>query len=282
MTEERTRIPGDTSLGEVRLRVADLDRSLEFYAGLLDMRADRAGDEAVLSSAAGGRPILRLWAVPGTRPRPEGVIGLYHYAILYPDRAALAGAIRSLTHERWPFTGFADHGVSEAAYLQDPDGIGIELYADRPREIWQTDERGRIVMYTRMPDLDDLLAESDGAGGEERIGHIHLHVADLAASTRYHHDLIGFDITQDGLPGALFLSAGGYHHHIGLNTWARGRRTDSDRAGMLAWTLRVPDPVAADALAQRLRPHVVPDSGETSFADPDGNVMVVETGQAGA
>lgn len=279
MMNEGMPLPADASVGEVRLRVADLDRSLRFYNGLLSLRPEPDDGTTALSSPAGGRPILRLRTVPGSRERPEGVIGLYHFAILYPDRATLAQVIRRLIGAKWHFSGFADHGVSEAAYLQDPDGIGVELYADRPRAIWQTDARGRIVMYTRMPDLDDLLSEPEPAGeGRERMGHIHLHVTDLERSTAYHRDAVGFDITQDGFPGAMFLSAGGYHHHLGLNTWAKGRTTGPDAAGMDAWTLRVPDAAAAAALEDRLSANASPANGEHAFADPDGNIMIVESG----
>jgi len=273
-------LPADTSIGEVRLRVADIGRSLAFYSRALGLHAQRGDDTAVLSSDAGAPSIIRLHAVSRTLPRPEGVIGLYHFAILYPDRASLARAVRSLIDAHWRFSGFADHGVSEAAYLQDPDGLGIELYADRPRSIWPRDAAGRIAMFTRMPDLDDLLAETGPAdGGAARIGHIHLHVATLARSTRFHHDVVGFDVTQDGIPGAVFLSAGGYHHHIGLNTWARGREAEPDAATMTAWTLRVPDAAATAALRRRLVGHTSPGDGPDAFRDPDGNVMIVdETG----
>jgi catechol 2,3-dioxygenase len=278
MNTTNTSLPAEATIAQVRLEIADLDRSLDFYGGLLDMRADRDGDAAVLSSAAGGPAFIELRARPGTRPRPEGVIGLYHFAILYPDRAALARTIGALIDNRWQFTGFADHGVSEAAYLQDPDGLGVELYVDRPRAFWPRDASGRLVMYTRAPDLDALLAERGGDGGPERIGHIHLHVADLDRSTRFHHDVIGFDIVQDSLPGAVFLSAGGYHHHVGLNTWARGRTTDPDRAGLLAWTLRIPAGEPAAALRARLAGAEASDLGEDAYRDPDGNVMIVESG----
>jgi catechol 2,3-dioxygenase len=132
-------------------------------------------------------------------------------------------------------------------------------------------------MYTRTPDLDDLLAEPGGSDGAERIGHIHLHVRDLDASTRFHHDIVGFDITQDGLPGAVFLSAGGYHHHVGLNTWARGRTTGPDAATLLSWTLRVPGEQAAAALEERLDAAADSAGAGATWLDPDGNVIVVET-----
>jgi catechol 2,3-dioxygenase len=280
MTQSAERLPAGTSIGEVNLRVADLDRSLDFYAGRLGMRAQREGDTATLSSAAGGDPFIRLQSVDGTTPRLEGVIGLYHFAILYPDRASLAGAVRSLADATWPFSGFADHGVSEAAYLQDPDGIGIELYADRPHVLWPRDPTGRIAMYTRMLDIDDLLAERAARGEPERNGHNHLHVGDLVENTRFYRDLVGFDVTQDGLPGAMFLSAGGYHHHVGLNTWARGRKATPAAATLLSWTLRVPDAAAVAAIAGRLSSHVAADEGAFAYRDPDGNVLVVGTSPA--
>jgi len=274
------RLPADTSIARVHLEVAALARSLDFYAGTLGMRAESDQARAAVV-AAGGETIIELSERPGATHRPQSVLGIYHFAILYPDRPALAHALKRLIEARWPFAGFADHGVSEAAYLADPDGIGIELYVDRPRDAWPRAADGGLEMYTRPLDLEGLLgqaaASGDGAQGGERIGHIHLHVADLARSESFYAQALGFDVMQRGLPGALFLAAGGYHHHVGVNTWARGRASPPDAARLVDFTLTVPDPQARSTLAERLRP-ASPAADGFSVVDPDGIGVVVVAG----
>jgi catechol 2,3-dioxygenase len=157
-------IDSDVDIGHVHLKVADIDRALDFYVGVLgfDVMA-RMGDQAAFISAGGYHHHIGLntWESKGGSPPPPGTTGLYHVAIRYPSRAALAGALRRLAQAGVPLSGASDHGVSEALYLNDPDGNGIELYRDRPKDEWPRDENGDFTMFTRPLDLQGLLAEAD-------------------------------------------------------------------------------------------------------------------------
>jgi catechol 2,3-dioxygenase len=209
----------------VSLTVSDLARSVAFYTDTLGFTIiDRTGATAALGPVD-GRVLVRLRERPDARPRAPRTSGLYHFAILVPDRAALGRSLRRLSERRWPLTGASDHLVSEALYLDDPDGLGIEIYRDRPRAAWTIDG-GEVRMATDPLSLDGVVhtpgAETPWAGlaPETVIGHVHLHVPDLAAAERFYCDGIGFAPTTRRYPGALFIAAGTYHHHVGLNVWA--------------------------------------------------------------
>ncbi len=246
------RLPAETRVGAVRLQVADLDRSLPYYEQVIGLALlDRAGGAAFLG-ADPSRPLVELYEHPGVAPVPRrGRLGLYHYAILLPDRPALGRFVRHLT-DLDVRAGMSDHLVSEAIYLNDPDGLGIEVYADRPRESWQYVE-GQLVMDTRPLDLNGLLDASGstqwtGMPHQTVIGHVHLHVGDLVHAEAFYHVGLGFDKTVWSYPGALFMSAGGYHHHLGVNTWASGAPSTTEQdARLLEWELVVP--TSADACA---------------------------------
>jgi catechol 2,3-dioxygenase len=250
-------LPATLRLGAVHLTVSDLDRSVAFYQDALGLRQQRREDP-VAALGAGGEELVVLHEEPGARPAGRHA-GLYHYALLFPSREELARAVGRLAATRTPLDGASDHGVSEAIYLSDPDGNGIELYADRPREAWPPAPPGeRIGMYTRALDLDDLLATTAGeepvrhAGDGLRMGHVHLHVGDLDAAGAFYADVVGFE-AMASLPSALFLAAGGYHHHLGANTW-RGEGVGPAPAGTVGlreWTL-VLEPDALAALRTRL------------------------------
>ena len=267
-----SRLPGDLVLGPVRLQVTDLSRSLAYYEGVLGLRVlDRTAGAATLAAHGDDDPLVRLVERPGARRAPrQGRLGLYHFAILLPDRPALgrfvthlaAGGVRA---------GASDHRVSEALYLTDPDGLGIEVYADRPRSEWEW-QGGELVMGTDPLDLESVAAASGGQPWRgmpqgTRMGHLHLHVGALDAAERFYGDALGLDATVRGYPGALFLSAGGYHHHLGLNTWAgpgAGPPADGD-ARLLEWTIALPGAGDAEAAARR-----VGAAGHAAVAAPDG------------
>lgn len=223
-------IAATTSIGAVSLTVSDLGRARAFYEQVLGLvPSPAARDDALELTDAGGAPaLLVLHEDRGAAPFDPRRSGLFHLAVLVPSRLELARSLRRIAAARWPLTGASDHLVSEALYLRDPDGNGIEIYRDRPRAQWPTDARGAIRMDTLRLDLAELLREPDGDAGSDpgstvtagtRIGHVHLQISELAAAERFYCGVLGFDVTVRAYPGALFVSAGGYHHHIGLNTW---------------------------------------------------------------
>jgi catechol 2,3-dioxygenase len=250
------RLPAATRLGAVRLQVADLARSLDWYRRVLGLEPldgepldreplDRSGRVARLVANGESAPLVELRERPGAAPVPRrGRLGLYHYAILLPDRPALGRFLRHLS-EIGERAGTSDHFVSEASYLTDPDGLGIEVYADRPRGAWRHEDR-QLTMTTIPLDVETLLS---AAGGEQWsgmpsgtvLGHVHLFVADLEHAAAFYHAGLGLDKTVWSYPGALFLSAGGYHHHLGINTWATGAvPAGLDEARLLEWEVVVP------------------------------------------
>lgn len=222
-------LPPDSHIGRVSLTVRDLDRSLLFYRDVLGFRdVDAASKDVAPRTAqlgAGGQVLLELHENTTAIAKPRRSSGLFHFAILVPSRAALGRSLRRLTEKRWPMSGASDHLVSEALYLDDPDGLGIEIYRDRPREEWPI-RNGRLVMATDPLDLqgvhDEPGSETPWLGLEAGtvIGHVHLHVPHLDSAEALYCGRIGFEATVRGYPGALFVAAGGYHHHLGLNTWA--------------------------------------------------------------
>ena len=276
------RLPESTRLGSVRLQVADLDRSVLFYERFLGMRVIRRTDDSVGLGAYGeDREIVHLHQLESARPVPKrGLLGLYHFAILLPDRASLGRFVAHLA-EIGARAGMSDHFVSEAVYLTDPDGLGIEVYADRPRDAWRYDER-QLHMTTNQLDVDDLVR----AAGAEKwtgmppgtvLGHVHLYVDDIDKAAAFYHDALGFDKVVWSYPGALFLSAGGYHHHLGTNTWARGapRATDAD-ARLLEWEIIVPTPRDAEEAARHVKDagyEVKQEAGEWVLTDPWGTSL---------
>lgn len=222
---ERVSLHPDTSMGTVSLTVADLDRSRGFYERAIGLVSSERDDGAIALGIPGGSPLVELHGDPAAPPLDRSAPGLYHLAILLPDRSELAAAVRRLAQARVALDGASDHLVSEALYLSDPDGNGIEIYRDRPRDEWPVHD-GTLQMATMPLDLDSLMGELGGASSVEpaapsgtRIGHVHLQVSDLGEAERFYSGVLGFDVTVRGYPGALFVSAGGYHHHLGLNTW---------------------------------------------------------------
>lgn len=272
-----TSIHPDTGIGLVTLRVANLDRSLDFYEGVLGFRRIERATGIALLGAQDGSPLLELQEVPGASPQPFRSTGLYHVAILLPSRADLGQILLRLARSGIEI-GQADHLVSEALYLSDPDGNGLEIYRDRPRESWSW-ENGRVKMATDPLDLYSLLEEGkrdahpwETLPARTHIGHIHLRVGDIPQAERFYHTILGFDITAH-LPSALFLSAGGYHHHIGLNTWqSRGAgHAPETTAGLQTFVIALPNQDALAEVRARLVTHSIPfdeQGGDLIVADP--------------
>ena len=251
------RLPATLRLGAVHLTVSNLDRSVGFYRDAIGLRLHRR-EKAVAAMGVGGEDLVVLHEEPVAR-RAGHHAGLYHYALLHPSRVELARAALRLAATRTPIQGASDHGTHEAIYLPDPDGNGIELAADRPRERWP-----EPLDYAGGPhplDLDGLLALV--AGEEPRreaapglvVGHVHLHVGDLDRGLAFYRDVLGFDL-MTFMPGAAaFVSAGGYHHHLGFNVW-RGEGVPpapADRVGLRHWTVVLDDPADLDAVRRRVR-----------------------------
>jgi catechol 2,3-dioxygenase len=270
------RLPADTRLGTARLQVADLGRSMAYYRDTIGLRVlDADSSAAALGAPGSQRPILELHERPGVSAVPrEGIFGLFHFAILLPSREDLGRFVLHLSRNRVPFLS-SDHLVSEAIYLWDPDHLGIEVYADRPRSTWHTMD-GELVMATEPLDLPSLVATAEeslwaGVPAGTTMGHMHLSVGSLGTAHRLFVKGLGFDVAVSRYPGALFLAAGGYHHHLGTNTWARDPRPATEReARLLEWELVLPTTQAVDAAAHRLAQvgHAIDD--EYVVTDPWG------------
>ncbi|MFC7068173.1 VOC family protein [Halobaculum lipolyticum] len=264
-------------IGRVTLAVADLDATIAFYRDVVGLAVRERDDErAVLGTDADALLVLEADADAG--PRPADAAGLFHTAFLFPSRAALGDALGRARDAGAHLTGASDHLVSEAVYLRDPEGNGVELYRDRPRDEWPgTDDR--VEMDTRRLDVDALLADragdADGAGdpapGGTTVGHVHLEVTDLDAAEAFFGEALGFAVRQRMGTAALFVAAGGYHHHVGLNTW-NGRTAPVSGRGLRSFEVVVPDEAALEAVLGRLPEATVDDTaaGAATVAAPDG------------
>jgi catechol 2,3-dioxygenase len=283
------RLPSDTRVGAVRLQIGDLQRSIDYYEQILGLRVlTRTADQAAMGAHGNDRPLVWLHARSGVRAVPRrGTFGLYHFALLLPDRPALGRFVAHLFHTGTR-AGSADHLVSEALYLTDPDGLGIEVYADRPRSSWHV--RAREVVMTVDPlDLEGLAQIGkdrpwDGMPAGSTMGHVHLHVGDLNAAEGFYHAALGFDKTAWSFPGALFLSVGGYHHHLGTNTWAPGPAAAEDQARLLDWELLLPNDDEATAAVRSLEAagyRVHGDDRGWATADPWGTPLRIVGTSAG-
>jgi catechol 2,3-dioxygenase len=267
-------------MGPVHLTVSDLERSLDYYRRVvgLDVLEQGSGRAAL---GADSTELLGLVEQPGAQPS-DGYTGLFHFALLVPDRPSLARWMAHAVRDRVPLTGLSDHYVSEAIYLRDPDRHGIEIYADRPRELWE----GRVGerMTTEPLDVKDLLGEADGdfdgMPGGTTMGHVHLKVASIPQTVEFYRDVLGFDLVVERVPQAAFLSAGGYHHHLGANTWesAGAPPAPEGSAALRHATVVLPSAEARDEAVRR-----VADAGQepeatatgTLVRDPSGNAVLL-------
>jgi catechol 2,3-dioxygenase len=258
MATSTASLPATTRMGAVGLTVADLERSLGYYGeqvGLEVLR--REGGSASLG--AGGSELLALVEEPGARPA-GGHAGLYHFALRVPERADLAGWLAHAARDGVPLVGLSDHYVSEAIYLADPDGHGIEIYHDRPREVWDGLVGQRLT--TEPLDVPSLLGELDdpetapfdGLPAGTDMGHVHLQVSDVAEAVAFYRDVLGFDLMAELSGSAAFLSAGGYHHHVGANVWhSRGAPpAPAGSAALRHATVVLPDEAERDRAAGRV------------------------------
>lgn len=253
------RLPDATHVGRVRLQIADLDRSIAYYETVIGFRViARENGVATLGPNGSDNVLLELHEKPGVRTvARRGHIGLYHFAILLPDRASLGRFVAHLA-ELGQYAGMSDHLVSEAVYLTDPDGLGIEVYADRPRATWRV-SGDQLAMASDPLNVPDLIAAGggrkwDGMPRGTVIGHVHLYVRDLDQASAFYHNGLGLDKIVWAYPGALFLSAGGYHHHLGTNTWAGGAPLATpDDARLVEWEVVVPNASDVSAAAKSLQ-----------------------------
>jgi catechol 2,3-dioxygenase len=252
-------------LGATHLTVTDLDRSIAFYQDAIGLRVHRR-DDGVAALGTGAEDVLVLTERPGARP-PGRHAGLYHVALLFPSREELARALHRVVATQTPVEGMSDHGTHEAIYLPDPDGNGLELAADRPRSAWP-----ELTAYGIGPqplDVRDLYAQAGDPRRQAegvRTGHLHLHVADVDAAREFYRDVVGFDVMTE-LPTAVFLSHGGYHHHVAANVW-RGRGVPpapEDGVGLRFWTIVLED---GDDFA----------ASEGLLRDPSGNAVLLTRG----
>lgn len=244
------KLDSEMRLGPVSLKVKDLGLMLSFYEkdlGLVVLRRD--GGIAELGASGSAEPILVLEHAPNGEKAPVDAAGLYHYALLVPDRRSLAAAYLVIGNAGITFDGFADHLVSEALYLTDPEGNGIEIYTDRARSEWKFDEDEQVEMATQPLDIDSLLGEVAKAPRDElkaiaegtRVGHVHLKVTDLQRSMAFYRTVLGMDVMRY-YGNAAFLSVGRYHHHIGMNTWESlgGKPLEKNWVGLEHVTITVP------------------------------------------
>jgi len=282
----RTSIHPETGLGTVRLTVSDLGRSQVFYERALGLQATELDDGTLALGAASEPPLVELRGDSAAPRLNRRTTGLYHLAILMPTRLDLALALARLADARWPLDGASDHLVSEALYLSDPDGNGIELYRDRPRAEWRHRD-GRLEMATLPLDLEDVLAELRAATSLQRhvaagtkIGHVHLQVADLREAEEFYSGVLGFDVMVRGYPGALFVSAGGYHHHLGLNTWhsAGSSAPPAGSVGLRSFEVTLPTPHDLDEVLERVSAAGLDPAsadGGHLLRDPSGNAVLL-------
>ncbi len=280
-------ISAETKPGRVRLRVRDIERTKIFYEQTLGFEVLTADEKHVGLGTAPDRELVQLVVEPGAPQRPPRTTGLYHFAILVPNRRELAVVLDRLLSRSYPLQGAADHYVSEALYLADPEGNGIEVYADRSRDEWYSDD-GKMRMGTISLDVDDLLStlESNDERSARlpdgtRLGHVHLHVSDLEQAVAFYRDIIGFDLMMLYGPTAGFLSAGGYHHHIGVNTWVGegAAQPPEDAAGLIDYSILVPDESELEQIATRAEASgYAAESGDAvlKIDDPSNNEIIIK------
>lgn len=288
---EKYTIPKQTHLGHVDLKVSDIDKLTDFYSSKIGFKIVMEDGYTVCLSSSGNEPyLLRLTEIKDFIRPSRNATGLFHTAFKVPSRKELGQTLVRLGNNNIKFHGFSDHGVSEAMYLSDPDGNGIEIYTDKPVEQWPH-KTNEIEMYTEPLNINSLLNEMGKSDLETStfssntcIGHIHLKVSDLANAKYFYCEVMGFEITQSSYEGALFVSAGGYHHHIGLNVWysSNGPHPSENSLGLKSFSVVVPNSESVEMIKQRIITsglEIIDTAKESlsafSVCDPDDNIIEV-------
>jgi catechol 2,3-dioxygenase len=267
-------------MGPVHLTVADLARSLEYYREAIGLEL-LSREDGQASLGAGGLELLGVVEEAGARPA-DGYAGLFHFALLVPERVALARWLAHAARDRVALTGMSDHFVSEALYLRDPDGHGIEIYADRPREVWEGTVAERLTSFPLNTDdllgvLDDPATEPfDGLPPGTVMGHVHLRVSSLPETIAFYRDAIGFDLMAEYGSEAAFLAAGGYHHHLGANIWesAGAPQAPAGTANLRHATIVLADEAERDRVLSRIG------ADDPLVTDPSGTRLLLEVAGA--
>src|SRR3954469_20969788 len=275
-------IAPEARMGSVHLTVSDLGRSLDYYQRLVGLQV-HARDDTTARLGAGGEDLVVLYEEQGAEPAPRNT-GLFHIALLLPSRHDLARWLAHAVKQEARFEGMSDHLVSEAIYLRDPDWHGIEIYRDRPRAEWERD--GEFVKMATLPlDVQGVLSALDGGEVEfehmpraTTMGHVHLQVADIAATERFYTEQLGFDLQARYGDQASFLSAGGYHHHLGANVWnSRGAAPPPPGSAALRhFTVVLPDEEKLERVAARIPDAVRDPAGGVAVKDPASNTLILE------
>lgn len=276
-----------TEIGYVHLIVSNLHRSVRFYKEMIGFHVLNEENKKAILTADGVTPLVVLEENADAVPKPPRTTGLYHFAILVPERKNLAKSLLHLLKSGYPLHGAADHLFSEAVYLADPDGNGIEIYADRPREKWEKTESGEYKGVTEPLDVNSLLVETEneqwqGLPPATKIGHVHLHVANMDETYRFYVEGLGFEPVIRMADHALFVSAGGYHHHIGLNTWAGvgAPKPPENAVGLRVFSIVLPSEEERKKVAEQLQQigvAIQQDENCVVVNDPSGNRIELQT-----
>ena len=281
-------IPENTKIQSIDLRIRDLHSSINFYSNLIGFKIiDKDNTRAILSSTGELPYLIKLTEDKSAPVRLEGSTGLYHMAFLLPERKELARVFMRLIKNNIKFQGFSDHLVSEAIYLSDPDGNGVELYSDKPKSQWK-ESHGQIIMDTLPLDLSIITNELDdpdlwnGIHPDTTLGHIHLNVSDIKKAEEFYNEILGFRITNTQFPKAMFFGADGYHHHIGTNTWMLDRRAKADESslGMTSFSILIQDENYLEAISERAKQHnlnIVSDKKDMLIKDFDNINIKITT-----
>jgi catechol 2,3-dioxygenase len=278
--------PPVTFVGRVDLKVQDLERSVAFYQDVIGFKLFEKTERLAKFTADGKNVLLSIEQPEDVMPKQRRTTGLYHFAILLPHRADLANILKHFVQLRLPLQGASDHLVSEALYLADPDGNGIEIYIDRPASDWTWNE-SQVVMTTEPLDAEGLLEEDkrgtwNGLPAGTVMGHIHLHVSELDKTEEFYTKGLGFNVVSRYGPQALFTSTGKYHHHIGLNTWngVGAPKPAENSVGLRSFSLVLPDEESVKETISRLisvGAEVTEENGVIVTVDPSGNRIKLET-----